>query len=84
MNRTSSTKPKTILVTGASGFVALNVIHELAKSPNKIRATVRNLNDEKKIQVVKRAANGLKYPIEFVYADLLKPDTWNDACKDVE
>lgn len=75
---------KLILVTGASGYIALNVIQQLAKLPHRIRATVRNLKDEKKIEIVKNAANGSKHPIEIVAADLLKADTWPSACKGVE
>lgn len=79
-----SSQEKLILVTGASGYIALNVIQQLAKLPHRIRATVRNLNDEKKINIVKNAANGSKHQIEIVAADLLKAETWSDACKGVE
>lgn len=77
-------KEKLILVTGASGFIALNVIEQLAKLPHRVRATVRNSKDEKKVEIVKRAAKGSKHPIEIVSADLLKADTWTQACKGVE
>ena len=80
----SKGEPKLVLVTGASGFVALNVINQLAKTHHKIRATVRNPNDKTKVDIVKRAAQGSKHPIEIVAADLTKPDSWHDACKGVE
>lgn len=79
-----SDQEKLILVTGASGYIALNVIQQLSKLPHRIRATVRNLKDEKKIQLVKKASNGSKHPVEIVAADLLKADSWLNACKGVE
>lgn len=82
MSKTSG--EKLILVTGASGYLALNVINQLAKEPHKIRATVRNVNDKKKIEIIQNAAKGSKHPIEIVNADLLKPETWQKVCSGVE
>ncbi|RNA23968.1 NADPH-dependent aldehyde reductase ARI1-like isoform X1, partial [Brachionus plicatilis] len=79
-----SNQEKLILVTGSSGYIALNVIQQLAKLPHRIRATVRNLKDEKKIDIVKNAASGSKHSIEIVAADLLKADSWPEACKGVD
>ena len=84
MSRVSSAASKTVLVTGAGGYIGLNVIHLLAKEPHKIRAAVRNADDSKKVDPIKKAATGSKFPIEFVSADLLKPETWSDAVKGVE
>ncbi|CAF1052741.1 unnamed protein product [Brachionus calyciflorus] len=75
---------KLVLVTGASGFVALNVIQELSKTNHKIRATVRNVNDKTKVDIIKRASNKSKYPIEIVSGDLTNPDSWIDACRGVD
>ncbi|CAF0869056.1 unnamed protein product [Brachionus calyciflorus] len=80
-NLSAESQPKLVLVTGASGFVALNVIQELAKTHHKIRATVRNINDKTKVDIVKRAAANSKYPIEIFSADLTNPDSWNEACR---
>ena len=79
----SAAKPKLILVTGAGGYIGLNVVKELSKEGHKIRASVRDANDKKKTEVISKAAKDNKYPIEFVSADLLKPDTWKSALKDV-
>lgn len=83
-SRKTETSPKVILVTGAGGYVALNVIHLLAKEPHRIRAALRNVNDKKKVESVQRAAHGSKYPVEFVYGDLLNANSWIEACKGVE
>ena len=84
MSRASSASSKTVLVTGAGGYIGLNVINILAKEPHKIRAVVRNLNDAKKVDPIRKAAKDSKFPIEFVSADLLKPETWSEAVKGVE
>ena len=84
MSRASSAVPKQLLVTGAGGYVGLNVIKLLAKEPHKIRASVRNVDDKKKTGPIEKAAAGSKFPVEFVAADLLKPDSWGVAVKGVE
>lgn len=84
MSRASSASSKTLLVTGAGGYIGLNVINLLAKEPHKIRASVRNVNDSKKVDPIRKAAEGSKFPIEFVSADLLKPETWAEAVKGVD
>jgi len=47
MGQKAST-PHRVLVTGASGYIALHVINQLLKDGHKVRGTVRNLKDEKK------------------------------------
>jgi len=37
-----------VCVTGASGYIATNLIKELIESGYEVRGTVRNVNDEKK------------------------------------
>jgi len=39
---------------------------------------------KKKIDIISNAAKGTKIPLEFVEADLLKADTWDNALKSVE
>ena len=72
MSRASSAVPKQLLVTGAGGYVGLNVIKLLAKEPHKIRASVRNVDDKKKTGPIEKAAAGMKFPVEFIAAKLLK------------
>lgn len=84
MSRASSAQSKTLLVTGAGGYIGLNVLHLLAKEPHRIRAAVRNVNDAKRIEPIKRVTANSKFPVEFVSADLLKPETWAEAVKGVD
>ena len=84
MSRPTSTKPKLVLVTGAGGYLGLNIINLLAKEPHKIRVSVRNKNDKSKTDIIQNAAKGIKNPIEFVEADLLNPESWNKALDGVK
>ena len=67
-----------VLVTGASGFVAMHIVKELVESGKYIvRGTVRSLANEKKVKPLKDLCpENAKYPLELVEADLLKKETW--------
>ena len=84
MSGLASSASKLILVTGGSGYLGLNLIHLLAKENHRVRVSVRSLNDKKKIEIISNAAKGAKIPLEFVEADLLKADSWDNALKSVE
>jgi len=56
-----------VLVTGASGYIAMSVIRRLVDRNYKVRGTVRNLADEEKVGPLKRM-----FPkVELFEADLL-------------
>lgn len=68
----------TVLVTGASGYVACHCVKLLLDSGYKVRGTVRNLKDSKKISPLEKlpgAENGL----ELVEADLCQSEPWKKA-----
>ncbi len=66
-----------VLVTGASGFLACHVTHQLLHSEEyHVRGTVRDLKNEKKITPLYALYPEAKYPLELVQADLLEPDSW--------
>ena len=69
-----------VLVTGASGFVAMHIVKELVDSGKFIvRGTVRSLANERKVQPLKDLCpENAKYPLELVEADLLKKETWSE------
>ena len=75
--------PKLILVTGGSGYLALHILEQLSKDGHRLRTTVRNLNDNLKIDAIKRATKSSKWPIDILYADLNTPESWKDTCNDV-
>jgi dihydroflavonol-4-reductase len=67
-----------ILVTGASGFIGLHTVLNCLQKSFKVRATVRSENQE---NVVRQTLSGLMDTsgLEFVRADLLRDDGWEDA-----
>ncbi|CAH3016851.1 unnamed protein product, partial [Porites evermanni] len=84
LSYTTTRNMSRVLVTGASGFVAMHIVKELVESGKYIvRGTVRSLKNEKKVQPLKDLClENAKYPLELVEADLLKKETWPDAVKD--
>ena len=71
----------TILVTGASGYIASHIVHQLIQQNVKIRGTVRSLSNEKKIQPIRQLAKGKEPLLELVEADLLDKTSWSNAVK---
>ena len=73
----------TVLVTGASGFIATHVIQQLLRTGYNVRGTVRSLKDQQKIQAIwdvcpgPRACNRLL----LVQADLLDERCWVNAAE---
>lgn len=65
-----------MLVTGASGYIASNIIKLLQEQGWKVRGTVRNLGSEEVVKQLKELVPDAKYPLEVVEADLLKEETW--------
>ena len=73
-----------VLVTGASGFIATHIVHQLQKQGYKVRGTVRSLNNENKIKPLRQLCPDAKHELELVEADLLNEESWKDAVKDCE
>lgn len=71
-----------VLVTGATGFIAKHCIAELLRQGYAVRGTARD--PAKSADNVKRAfarADVNADAVEFVAADLLRDDGWEDAAK---
>ncbi len=64
-----------VLVTGANGLVGANLVRELIKDGQHVRALVRPSSDT-------RSLEGLD--IEYAYGDVLQADTLNEACAGCE
>ncbi|GMR38306.1 hypothetical protein PMAYCL1PPCAC_08501 [Pristionchus mayeri] len=68
-----------VLVTGASGFIALHCVKKLLEGPYRVRGTVRNKDNQKKIAPLLRLPNA-STKIELVEADLLQPvEKWKEV-----
>ena len=73
-----------VLVTGASGYIALHVVNCLLKDGHKVRGTVRSLKDKKKLEPIKKLANNSPRYLELVEAELLNSESWVKAVKDMD
>ena len=71
-----------VLVTGASGYVATNLIKQLLKQARfRVRGTVRSLENEIKVQPLRELVAEPKYPLRLVEANLLHPKSWIEAVR---
>ena len=67
------TNPSTILVTGASGFVASHCIQQLLWQGHKVRGTLRTLSKE---TYLRKALGEVGDRLSFVQADLQSDQGW--------
>ena len=72
-----------VLVTGASGYIALHCISELLNDGYKVKGSLRDLSKEN--QVRDSLKNELSETnLEFCNLDLLKDDGWDQAAADCD
>ena len=76
-------KKQTVLVTGASGYLASHVIKELLQRGYRVVGTVRNLNNKEKYSFLYEFSHA-KENLELRQANLLNPSSWDEALKNVE
>ncbi len=79
---TPSIKP--ILVTGASGFVALHTIIQLLQQGYNVRATLRSLSREVEVRETIAKYVQANDRLEILPGDLEQDSGWDEAMKDVE
>lgn len=77
-------KSKPVLVTGATGYVAGWIVKKLLEDGIAVHAAVRNPNDEKKIEHLKKIAHETGGTIRFFKSDLLTPDSYVEAMQGCE
>ncbi len=68
-----------VCVTGASGFIGSHVVRDLLERGFRVRATVRDHQDESKTAHLKAMANGSPGQLEIVSANLLDDAVWDSA-----
>ena len=68
-----------ILVTGASGFIALHCIDQLLAQGHEVRGTVRSLSREAEIMAALAEAGHKQANLSLYEADLTKEAGWDDA-----
>ncbi|MBC7877776.1 MAG: aldehyde reductase [Anaerolineales bacterium] len=75
---------KPILVTGASGFVALHTIIQLLQQGYKVRATLRTLSRETEVRETISKHVQANDRLEIISADLEQDAGWIEAMKSIE
>lgn len=71
-----------VLVTGASGYIGMHIILQLLEQGYRVRGTLRSLKKEARLRKVFAETISADDKLEFVVADLLSDDGWDDAMKD--
>ena len=79
---TISSRP--VLVTGASGFVALHTIIQLLEQGYKVRGTIRSLAKEAEVRETISKYVQADDRLEILPAELEQDSGWDEAVKDVE
>ncbi|QNH50608.1 aldehyde reductase [Acinetobacter venetianus] len=77
-------KSTPILVTGATGYIAGWIIERLLNQGYKVNATVRDPSKTNKIQHLYDIAEKSSGQIQFFKADLLDPNSFDDAMQGCE
>jgi dihydroflavonol-4-reductase len=78
MERSSET---TVLVTGASGFIAMHCILKLLQKNYKVRGTLRSQEREAGLRKTFEKHTSVDDRLEFFTANLTSNDGWGDAVK---
>ena len=70
-----------VLVTGASGFIALHCINQLLEAGHEVRGTVRSLSRKDELESALKKQGRDVSAFELSEADLSKEEGWEDAVK---
>jgi len=80
----TETRSPTVLVTGASGFIATHCILQLLEQGYRVRGTLRTPSHETTLRQLFARHVGADNQLEFAEADLLKEDGWREAVRGCE
>jgi nucleoside-diphosphate-sugar epimerase len=69
----------TVLVTGGSGYVALELIQQLLAGGDSVHTTVRSLGNEAKVRPLRRLQERYPGQLQIFEADLLSPGAFETA-----
>lgn len=69
----------TVLLTGASGFIAKHILRELLDAKYNVKASVRSDNSRASVEALFP-----EHKITFVNLDLMHDDGWDDAMRGVD
>ena len=71
-----------VLVTGASGYIALHCIVELLKKGFAVKGSLRTPNREGQVRAAIAREINAENNLEFCQLDLLKDEGWEEAMSD--
>lgn len=77
-------KTKSVLVTGATGFIASWLVKRLLEEGITVHAAVRNPDDEKKVAHLKKLTKKDNAELKFFKADLLSKGSYAEAMQGCE
>ncbi|QAT26442.1 SDR family oxidoreductase [Weissella cibaria] len=73
-----------VLVTGGSGYIAINIILQLLEKGYAVRATLRNMTRQNEVKTMLRNGGLSNFSdLSFVQADLSSDDGWQAAMQNV-
>jgi nucleoside-diphosphate-sugar epimerase len=71
---------KLVLVTGGSGFIAVNTIAKLLQKGYQVRTTLRTMSRQEEVKSMLAQAETSNFDdLEFIQADLTHADNWLEA-----
>lgn len=76
-----TTDKKTILVTGASGYIASWIVKYLLEEGHTVHGTVRSLNKKEKTEHLQKISENAKGELKLFEADLMKEGSFAEAMK---
>ncbi len=77
-----TTRERTVLVTGASGFIAMHCILQLLEQGYTVRGTLRTPSRELNLRKTLASYTDVGERLSFVTADLTKDEGWAEAVSD--
>jgi len=81
----SNLRDERVLVTGASGYIAAHIVKLLLESGYRVRGTVRDLKNTKKVAPLNALASSTTtscHELELCEADLLDANSWPNAVRE--
>ncbi len=77
-------EPKTVLVTGATGYIASWIVKFLLEDGHTVHAAIRDKEDKIKTKHLSEIASNSKGVLKFFESDLLKDGSYEKAMKNCE